>query len=84
MAGADVGDGNFTEHGRAKIKWRDRKTRRMSLEVTADSIIRSVDGQPLGERPRVGAVSGPTGTNAGLFFHGGGTTTFDNFLVTGQ
>jgi hypothetical protein len=83
ILGADIGDGKFTELGRAKIKWRDNKTRRMELEVTADSIVGSVDGKVLVERSR-DLVSGLTGTNAGLFFRDGGTTTFDNFLATGQ
>ena len=82
ILGADLGDGNFTELGRARIKWRDNKSRRLELEVTADSIVGSVDGNVFVSSDRA-PVSSLEGTNAGLFFRGGGTTTFDNFLVTG-
>ena len=83
ILGADLGDGNFTELGRARIKWRDNKSRRLQLEVTADSIVGSVDGKVFVSSVRA-PVSSLEGTNAGLFFRGGGTTMFDNFLVTGQ
>lgn len=73
--------GEWIPLGRAGIKWRDKKTRNISLEIGSTEIIGSVDGKVVvtADRAPVGSL---TGTNAGLFFRGGGTSTFDNFLVT--
>ena len=78
ILGAPQPGGRFWELGRVAFDWSIGDTHEITLATTGTTLIASIDGVELVTRDN---PTGQTGTSAGIFMRGGGSSRFLDFTV---